>query len=225
MRTFMELFAKSPFTPLTKHAEKVRDVVAEVRPLMEAMLGEDWRAAAEHYESISRLEHQADELKREIRDQLPRSLFLPVDRGDLLRFLKEQDAIADAVEDLAVLVTMRETRGPDALKGRARELVEGIVRTAETWFSIAAQLPDLQESSFTGPEVGKVLELIDRVHQQEWETDRLQATMGRTTIQYEEELGGVSVLFWMRIASKLGDVANHAESAADLLRLMLARGR
>lgn len=225
MRTFIELFAKSPFAPLTKHAEKVKDVVAEVRPLMDAMLEEDWQSTSERYERISRLEHQADEIKQEIRDRLPRSLFLPVDRGDLLKFLKEQDAIADAVEDLAVLVTMRETRGPEPLKVKVRELVDGIVKTSDTWFSIASQLPELQESSFTGPEVRKVLELIDAVHQQEWQTDRMQASMGRTTIRFEEELGAVSVNFWMRIAGKLGDVANHAENAADLLRMMLAKGR
>ncbi|HSR40790.1 MAG TPA: DUF47 family protein, partial [Longimicrobiales bacterium] len=150
MRTFVELFARSPFTPLTKHAEKVRDVVAEVRPLMDAMLEEDWQRASEHYQRISRLEHQADELKQEIRDHLPRSLFLPVDRGDLLKFLKEQDAIADCAEDLAVLVTMRETRAPDPLKERVRALVEGVVIATDTWFALASQLPDLQESSFTG---------------------------------------------------------------------------
>lgn len=225
MRTFFELFARSPFTPLTRHSEKVREVVAEVRPLMEAMLAEEWQTAAEHYELISRLEHQADELKQEIRDHLPRSLFLPVDRGDLLKFLKEQDAIADCAEDLAVLVTMRRTRASDPLKGRVRDLVDGILTATDTWFSVASQLPDLQESSFTGPEVARVLELIDAVHQQEWETDRLQAAMGRTTIEFEEELGAVSVMFWMRIASKLGDLANHAENAADLLRMMLARSR
>ncbi|HZD03282.1 MAG TPA: TIGR00153 family protein [Longimicrobiales bacterium] len=225
MRTFIELFARSPFAPLTKHAEKVQEVVGEIRPLMDAMMDEDWQRAGEHYERISRLEHQADDIKQEIRDHLPRSLFLPVDRGDLLKFLKEQDAIADSVEDLAVLVTMRETRGPDVLKVRARELVDGVIKAAETWFSIASQLPDLQESSFTGPEVRRVLELIDTVHQQEWQTDRMQASLGRSTIRFEEELGAVSVMFWMRIAGKLGDVANHAENAADLLRMMLAKGR
>jgi len=224
MRTFFELFARSPFTPLAQHAEKVYEVAQQASPLMEAMLSEDWERTRELYESISRLEHQADEIKQEIRDHLPRSLFLPVDRGDLLRFLKTQDSIADAVEDLAVLVTMRETRAPEAMKAKVRELVTKIVATADTWYQIAVQLPDLQEASFTGPEVRKVLELIQKVHTQEWEADKLQAALGRATIRHEEELGAVSVNFWMRIAGKLGDVANHAENAADLLRLMLSRG-
>lgn len=225
MRTFFELFARSPFAPLARHAEKVQEVVAQVRPLAEAMIAENWERAEQIYERISRLEHQADEIKQEIRDHLPRSLFLPVDRGDLLRLVKVQDAIADAAEDLAVLVTMRRTRGPDVLKDRLMELVDKVSEATDTWFDLAADLPGLQESSFTGPEVRKALESIDLVHQREWEADKIQAALGRETVRFEEELGAVSLLFWMRIAGKIGDLANNAENAADLLRLMLSKSR
>lgn len=223
MRSFFQIFARSPFEPLTHHAEQVHEVVQQMRPLMEAMLSEDWERTKEIYERISRLEHKADELKAEIRDHLPKSLFLPVDRGDLLRFLKEQDAIADSVEDLAVLVTMRETRAPEAMKSRVRELVDQVVEAGETWYAIVGDLPLIQESSFTGPEVAKVLQLIEDLNYQEWEADKLQANLGRATVKHEEELGAVSVNFWMRIAGKIGDVANHAENVGDLLRLMLAK--
>ena len=223
MRTFFELFARSPFTPLQKHGEKVHEVVEELDPLFRAFLGGDRDAVAECHRRISRLEHEADEIKQEIRDNLPRSLFLPVDRGDLLKFLKEQDAIADAVEDVAVLANMRATPTPLEMRPRVEALVEQIRRTGETWFEIVRLLPGLQESSFTGPEVNKVVELIDRVHSEEWEADLRQSALGRTTVRFEEELGAVSVLFWMRIASKLGEVANRAENTGDLLRLMLAR--
>lgn len=223
MRSFFQIFARSPFEPLTQHAEQVHEVVAQLQPLMEAMLSEDWERTQQIYERISRLEHKADEIKAEIRDHLPKSLFLPVDRGDLLRFLKEQDAIADSVEDLAVLVTMRETRTPEAMKPRVRELVDQVASAADTWFAIVSELPQIQESSFTGPEVFKVLQLIQDLNHQEWESDKLQAQLGRSTVRHEEELGAVSVNFWMRIAGKIGDVANHAENVGDLLRLMLAR--
>jgi uncharacterized protein Yka (UPF0111/DUF47 family) len=109
------------------------------------------------------------------------------------------------------------------MKPRVTALVSQIVRTGESWFEIIQLLPELQESSFTGPEVKKVVELIDRVHAEEWEADLRQAALGRDTVRYEVELGAVSVLFWMRIASKLGEVANRAENSGDLLRLMLAR--
>ncbi len=223
MRSIFQIFARSPFEPLSQHATQVREVVDQLSPLMEAMLGEDWDQARAIYERISRLEHKADELKAEIRDHLPRSLFLPVDRGDLLRFLKEQDAIADSVEDLAVLVTMRETPTPEAMQGGVRALVAQVLKAADVWSRIVADLPQLQESSFTGPEVAKVLGLIQQLNHEEWEADKLQADLGRATVAHEEALGAVSVNFWMRIAGKIGDVANHAENVGDLLRLMLAK--
>lgn len=223
MRTFFELFARSPFEPLVRHADKVREVVDQTRPLVEAFVTGDWDAARECYERISRLEHRADEIKQEIRDHLPRSLFLPVDRGDLLSFLNEQDAIADAVEDLAVLITMRETAVPDALGAKLMELVDQVFEAMETWYDMCSELPGLQESSFTGPEVKKVMDLVQDLHGLEWEADQVQASVSRSIVKHEEELGAVSVLFLMRITTKLGEMANHAENSADRLRLMLAK--
>lgn len=223
MRTFFDLFARSPFEPLTRHAEKVHEVVDQVRPLTEAFLAEDWAETERIYEQISRLEHKADKIKKEIRSHLPRSLFLPVDRGDLLGFLKEQDAIADAVEDVAVLMNMRRTTGPDSLKTRMRALVDAVVGVTDTWFQMASELPDLQEASFTGPEVGKVLELIDGLNTEEWEADKVQAALSREAVEHEDELGPFAFYFWMRIASKVGEIANHAENSGDRLRMMLAK--
>ncbi|MBI4539049.1 MAG: TIGR00153 family protein [Gemmatimonadetes bacterium] len=223
MRTILELFAKSPFEPLTRHARKVYDVTGQVRPLMEAFLAENWERTREVYEEISHLEHQADEIKQEIRDHLPRSLFMPVDRGDILTFLREQDRIADAVEDVAVLLMMRRTTAPEEFKPRVRALVEQVLNTTETWYRVAMDLPGLQRASFTGPEVERVLELIRRVSDQEHEADTRQHAAGRGIIQYEVEVGAVSILFWMRIFETLGRIANRAESTADMVRLMLAR--
>src|SRR5690606_7482771 len=107
VRSILGLFAKSPFGPLAEHAHRVHETVVLIRPLVEAFIEGDWSRTQELYERISRLEHDADVLKNDIRDHLPKSLFLPVDRGDVLLFLREQDRVADSAEDLGVLLTMR----------------------------------------------------------------------------------------------------------------------
>jgi predicted phosphate transport protein (TIGR00153 family) len=224
MRTIFELFGKSPFEPLAKHGQMVDDVIQEVTPLIEALLAQNWSETKEVFDRISRMEHRADQLKAEIRDHLPRSIFLPVDRGDLLRLLKAQDAMADDVEDLAVLITMRETPVPEKLKAHVRELMDQVLRAAMTWFTISKLLPQLQEAAFTGPEVKKVLDLIDTLGEQEWRSDQLGAQLGRESVLLEDELGAISLMFVMRIGQKLGDIPNHAETAGDMVRLMLARG-
>jgi uncharacterized protein Yka (UPF0111/DUF47 family) len=42
-------------------------------------------------------------IKHEVREHLPHSYFLPVDRIDLERFISCQDNIADKAEDFAVI--------------------------------------------------------------------------------------------------------------------------
>jgi predicted phosphate transport protein (TIGR00153 family) len=223
MRSITGLFGRSPFRPLAQHTEKVHDTIQLVRPLMEAFMDRDWARAEDVYRQISKLEHKADVVKTDIRDHLPSSLFMPVDRGDILLFLKEQDSIADAAEDVAVLVTMRNTPTPEPMKAGVLELVDRVLLVGETWFETAHELPLLEEASFTGPEVENVLARIQKISDLEWEADKQQAEMSRELIRNEAEIGAVSVLFWMRILSELGTIANKAENTADLLRLMLAK--
>jgi predicted phosphate transport protein (TIGR00153 family) len=223
MRTIFQLFGKPPFGPLVEHTRRVHSTVELIRPLFEAFLAEDWERSRELYKQISKLEHKADLTKNEIRDTLPKSIFLPVDRGDMLRYLKEQDAIADAAEDVAVIVTMRQTPCPAAVKPQVMHLVDQVIKTSELLLEAGLELQRLFESSFGGPEMVKVLDMVSEVNDQEWEADKVQGSLSRALLEHEEELGAVSVLLWMRIIHVLGQVANHAENTGDLLRMMLAR--
>lgn len=222
MRTFHQLFARSPFEPLARHGERVYEVLQLLRPITDAFLAEDWDRVRELHKKISRAEHEADEVKQEIRDNLPKSLFLPVDRGDLLRFLREQDGIADAVEDVAVLMNMRRTVLPGPVGEAVSGLVDQILATGDTWLELSQSLPGLQEASFTGPEVDRVLEMAQQLNDLEYGADKKQASLGRIAVENEEELGAIGFFFLMRIANALGRTANKAENTADLLRMMLA---
>ena len=59
-------------------------------------------------EQISEYEHSADITKNEIRNNLPRGLFLAINRTDLLEILSLQDSIADKAEDLGIIMTLKE---------------------------------------------------------------------------------------------------------------------
>jgi uncharacterized protein len=223
MRSLIALFGRSPFGPLSQHAAQVRATVDLVRPLLEAFTGGDSARAKEIYEQISKLEHKADITKNDIREHLPKSLLMPVDRGDVLRFLKEQDRIADRAEDVAVILTMRRTPAPPLLRDAVLALVDAALATTDAWLSMAADLPTLEEASFAGPEVDRVMERIREVSRLEWETDKAQAAASAVLFEHEDELGAVSVVIWMRVFRRLSAMADHAENTADLLRVMLAK--
>ena len=223
MRTIQDLFGTSPFGPLVEHTRRVHRTVELIRPLLEAYLAEDWARCEELHDEISRREHEADVQKNEIREKLPKSLFLPVDRGDVLHYLKEQDAIADAVEDLAVMLTLRAIQTPEDLKPRILEFADQVILTSEELGEAASELGDLFEASFGGPEVEKVMEMVKDVNDQEWEADKQQRRVTRSLLEHEDGLDAVEVMLWMRILEVLGRVANHAENTGDLLRMMMAR--
>ena len=109
-----KLFRKSPFVPIIEHAKKVYECDELINPVIKAWLREDWDEIERLRNEISRKENEADQLKIAIRNSLPKSLFYPVPRGDLLRILGNQDNIADAAEDLCVVLTLRKTKIPES---------------------------------------------------------------------------------------------------------------
>ena len=87
MRSIAGLFGRSPFKLLEKHMEKVKDAMREDPPLFDALYATDYGLVKEVSEKILKFEHEADNLKNDIRSQIPNSLFMPVDRRDFLNLL------------------------------------------------------------------------------------------------------------------------------------------
>lgn len=221
MSIISKLFGKSPFEPLYQHMMKVKECVDLVRPLMDAFLKGEDKKLNEMAAKIFKAEHDADMVKKDIRNNLPKSIFLPVARGDLLSFLKEQDSIADSAEDLAVLLTMRKTVVPDELKDELRDFVEKVLETYEVAMTVSSEIKVLAETSFGGVEAHKVMDLIEKLKLKEWEADKAQMEAAKKMFSIEKKLDPVSVMLWMHIFNELGTLANHAENAGDRMRMML----
>lgn len=221
MSIISKLFGKSPFEPLFQHMLKVKECVDLVRPLMDAFLNEEDKKMEDFAKKIFKAEHEADLVKKELRNQLPKSIFLPVARGDLLRFLKEQDNIADSAEDLAVLLTLRKTKVPEELKEELKDFVDRVLETYEMAMRVSSEIKVLAETSFGGTEAYKVMQLIEELKVDEWEADKAQMTAAKKLFSIEEKLDPVTVFMLMNIFKELGTLANHAENAGDQMRMML----
>ncbi|MGB2765146.1 MAG: TIGR00153 family protein [Candidatus Aminicenantaceae bacterium] len=221
MSIISKLFGKSPFEPLYQHMLKVKECVDLVRPLMDALLKKDEKKVKEIAKRVFKAEHEADLVKKDIRNHLPKSLFLPVARGDLLRFLKEQDNIADSAEDLAVLLILRKTLVPEELKDEIKDFVDKVIDTYEMAMAVSSEIKILAETSFGGVEAHKVMELIEQLKVKEWEADKAQMEAAKKLFTIEKELDPIDVMMWMSIFKELGTLANHAENAGDQMRMML----
>ena len=112
MRSILSMFSKSPFKPLGSHMDKVRACVDQIDPLFKALGKGDYAEVGQISGLIVKLEHEADIIKDDIRTHMRQTVFLPVDKKDFMHLLSAQDDIADAVEDLAVLLKIKNLATP-----------------------------------------------------------------------------------------------------------------
>jgi predicted phosphate transport protein (TIGR00153 family) len=220
-RTIFELFAKSPFGPLQDHMRKVMDCVALVPDLFKALEAGDDKKFQDLVEQIKEAEHQADILKNEIRGDVPKTVFTPVDRKDLLEVLSQQDKISDVAEDVAVLLSMKDLPFSPSMKAEFWEFMDQVMNTVGQYSRISEELDELMEASFGGAEAGKVEEMIDNLGREEHKADRLQHELIRKLLSLEKELGALNIIMWMKVLEAVGDIANGAEKVGNRLRLFL----
>jgi predicted phosphate transport protein (TIGR00153 family) len=224
MSLIKELFGRSPFGPLVEHTKKVHECVKLIGPLTQALLSGNDEEIHRLQDEVSRLEYEADVIKHEIREQLPRRYFLPVGRDELENFLRCQDKIADSVQDFAVVLFIRKTRVHPELKDLFLEFVEQVLKVSNTLNEAAVELQNLAETSFGGAEATSVLDQIAGLGEQEWNADRMQRRLSRKIYSLEQELDPVTILFYDKMLHTLSRVANEAENTGDLLRAMILKG-
>jgi predicted phosphate transport protein (TIGR00153 family) len=223
MNIIQELFGKSPFGPLVEHTKKVHECVEVIRPLMEALVNEDYDEIRRLQDRVSRLEYEADTIKHSVRDHLTRRYFMPVDRVDLERFISSQDTIADKAQDFAVILTLRKTKLHPAVMDKFFDFVDQIFQVTGTLLTAAVELNNLAEASFSGAEAKVVLNLIKGLGEEEWKADRMARSLSKDVYNLEKQLDPITIIFYEKMILTLGAIANAAENAGDMLRLMILK--
>ncbi|MFW6345753.1 MAG: TIGR00153 family protein [Halomonas sp.] len=219
---FSAMFGRSPFQPLLTHIVKANECADQLLPFFEATLAEDWDAAARVRETITRLEHEADELKTELRLNLPNTIFLPVSRTDILDLVNVQDKIANKVRDITGIMLGRRMRIPQALA----EPMRGYMRTAVACVAQSREameeLETLLESGF-GRNVADVMQrLIRELHVLEHQADDQQVAIRRRLFELESALPPVDVMFLYKIIDWVGELSDRAERVGSRLQIMTA---
>lgn len=222
-RPLSGLLRGSPFTPIQLHMRAVFSCLCLIPPLFDAVYRNDTPQVEEFATQISELETEADKLKSTFRLNLPRSLFLPVDRKDLLNLIADQDRLADTAEDISKILRVRTMEIPEALKDLLDELLEGVMEISAAAKDMIEQLDELLEVGFAGRELDKVSKMIAGVRRSEHSIDDIMHRTFKTLFAIEKNLDPVSVMFWYRIIDLLGRISDQAENLADRILLFLSK--
>ncbi|MEH6564032.1 MAG: TIGR00153 family protein [Halopseudomonas sp.] len=220
---FLSLFGRSPIGPMQQHIAKAHECAAQLMPFIEAVIANDWVEAERVQQHIAQLERDADKLKKDVRVHLPKSLFLPVPRSDLLELLSVQDKVANRAKDIAGLMLGRQMMIPVPLSEAFRAFVQRSIDAAAQALKAMNELDELLETGFSGREVTLVERMIEELDSIEHDTDNMQIKLRADLYKLEKDLPPVDVMFLYQIIEWIGDVADRAQRVGNRLELLMAR--
>lgn len=211
-------YAVSPFQGLERHAEIANRCLGLARQGLERYIAGESKRFAEISLQVSQKEHEADAIKRNIRGHLPKGIIMPIDKFELFAFIKEQDKIADDAQTLMDWLSLMECRCAEHAKTllalfdkccEASDLLPRLLVEADNFFT---HKDDRNRN--------RVKQVIYDIRQMEHEADALEMSLkhmvfkGTTDpIQLHHQLTTVDII---------GQIADHAENAADMMRAMVA---
>ena len=214
---------KSPFGQLLEHMEKVRECIEILGDGLIKYYNGNYKGFSDLAEKVSEIEHEADGIKRNLRNHLPTSLFMPVDKGKFMWALREQDKILDHAENLVKMLDMRHTKIPKELQEVFISHIKLVMKTVEAMQDAVGNIRDLVETSFVKREREQTKKYIYKVHELEWKADQKKYEMTRGIYNLEKKLDPMDVYHLLKIADWVDDIADHAENVADWLRAMIAK--
>lgn len=217
------LFGRSPIKPLQEHMYRVYMSIKHLSPLVEGMVTGDDKAVLEAQAEIIKGEHDADEMKHELRTHLPKGLFMPVDRRDILDVLLTQDKIVNQAKDVAGLIVSRNMKLPTEMNDGFLALTNRCIDTVRQSLNTINELDELVETGFRGLEVDRVENMIEKLGIIETETDVMQDNLRVILFKLEKDLSPIDVIFTYRLIEWVGNIADNAERVGSRLSLMLAR--
>lgn len=217
------IFGRSPVDPLQKHFTTVAKCARKLPKFIRASFADDWNKARQQREKIVLLEHAADDMKRELRLNLPGSLFMPVSRADVLEMISLQDRIANRVKDISGLIIGRHLRMPEAIQTSYLALLQRSIDAVEQARRSVQELDDLFHTGFRGAGAEQVIAMTDELSDIEDDSDSIQIELRAQLFRIEAELSPVTVMFVYKIIDQTGELGNIAQRVGSRLHLMIAR--
>jgi len=221
MLNILKLFGRSPFAPLQSHMDQVADCVQGLRELFDAVMQQDFEKLETISKKLSKMEHAADLIKNSIRNHLPKSMFLSIDRHALLEILTLQDGIADTVEDIGIITTLKKMEFPKVFQEDFTPFLEKNIETFERVRSIIQEIDTLVESSFGGIEAEKVRNMVDEVAYLEHQADVIQRRLIKTLFSDDLRIPYTDFHLWQRLFEKVSAIGNISEKLAFRVRMTL----
>jgi uncharacterized protein len=198
------------------HVELVYQCVYKLVDVMEHYYEHDFDLMDDDVNDISRIEKEADEIRRKMEIEFFKGAFLPFDREDRINLAEQVDSVADAVESTAYAISLGKITFPESFKEDFIELVKASC-------DAVALLRDCIE--MLDADLGAALSKTHDIEKKEDEGDVIERRIiSRLYDTYRSE--DISILKFIElkdITEKIGNIADRAEDASDRVPIIVAK--
>jgi predicted phosphate transport protein (TIGR00153 family) len=201
-----------------KHLELTENAVRELYSMVDAAAKCDREKCTAHYMSVSRMEMEADDLRRKMVDALTKSEMFPEERGDLMELVRAVDWIADWSKEAGrILNVIQLDKAPTEMREAALNMVK-----ADT--DCVGVLKECLKKVTTDPK--EAINLANKVELLEEDTDELysQARKHLATLEFKGWTMG-SLILLNEFLDSLETIADWCENTADIVRAVSVRSR
>ncbi|MBW1863738.1 MAG: TIGR00153 family protein [Deltaproteobacteria bacterium] len=214
------LFYESPFEGLQRHADKIKECAHIFKEAAACHIGEECKEFDLLTEQMANLESEADAIKRNIRNHLPRGIFMPVDKFQFLQYLREQDKVLDEVEEALFWLSFRPRSIPEGVATDIHHLIEAVIPAIEKLPELVALATKFFRSK-SDEKRTKMKNIVQDIRQYEKEADLLERELKFKIFSTIKE--ALEVFHLIRLVEIVGNIADHAQNASDRMRAMIAK--
>ena len=215
-----EVISNSPLALLERHAGVCVDCVERLPLYFQEVQSGRWARAEEVREEICRFEGLADELKHDVRSNLPRGLWMSVSRADLLELVRVQDKMANAVKEVSGISLGRQLAFPSPLTEDLNEFVDVVVAVSRSVVKIIGATRELSRSAFGTRQTHAILDFVSQVEAGERRSDDMQAALRARVREHEVVLPPVDAMFLYQLLAAIGEIADNAEKVAHRAQII-----
>jgi predicted phosphate transport protein (TIGR00153 family) len=201
-----------------KHLELTKNVVWELFSMVEAAAKCDREGCSTHYMSVSKMEMEADELRRDMVDSLTKSEMFPEERDDLMELVRAVDWIADWSKEAGrILNVIQLDKAPAEMRDAALNMVKADADCVEV-------LEECLKKAYKDPK--EALNLANKVELLEEDIDELysQARKQLANLDFKGWTTG-SLILLNEFLDSLETIADWCENTADIVRAISIRTR
>lgn len=188
------------------------DTVIELEKSINAALNGNKGKAMASFEKLSKVEHEIDELRRTVFEELTRGSLMSKDREDIMHLVKRLDQMADHVKDAsrAVILLLEATV--------SNELWEQFAQTAKDLVICATTLRKAIEN--LGSDPVKAMELAKQIDEIEGRVDEKYLKSKALLLKYSKEIDGATILLLKDLIEEMEHVADSCDDTADYVRIL-----